>query len=449
MPAEAWRLVPAGRCNRRTALNQPDREADRRFEWLRGLGIASWSIVGACAVLALLIWLLLQIKIIWPPLIFAVIIVYLVKPLVDRLERYRVPRLMGGCLSYLLLGGLLVLVGVLIVPMINEQSAELVHQIPRLIDDTSAAAADVVDRLSLPAGFQDMDPLGELRSWFADPTNREVILGWIGRAGRIARGVLEVAIVVFLAPILAFYILVDAHNLRRAGERMIPDANRAEVIHLTSQIGKAVGGFIRGQLVVALVVGLLSSLALRLLDLPFWLIVGLLAGLLNIVPFVGPWVGGALGVSTALVVGDPVRAVWVAMAFLVIQQFDNHVVSPLILRVTVHLSPVTIILALLAGGSIGGLLGVLIAVPATAVLKIVAGHMWRTRVLGESWEQAMQAVLVEYQPEPFRDRIRFGRSDNQQTGRRDGNETEGPAEKEGEAVAGEPEPADPGPGASG
>ena len=393
-------------------MNQQDQEAVRRFEWLRGLGIASWSIVGACAVVALLIWLLLQIRIIWPPLIFAVIIVYLFKPLVDLLERYRVPRMLGGCLTYLLFGGFLVLLGILIIPLINEQSVDLAHQLPKVIDDTSSAVADMASRLALPQVLRDLDPLGELRSWFADPANREVILGWVSQAGEIARGVVEVAVVALLAPVLAFYILVDAHNLRRAGERMIPAADRAEVIHLMRQIGKAIGGFIRGQLMVALVVGVLSSLALRILDLPFWLIVGLLAGLLNIVPFIGPWVGGVLGVSTALVVGDPVKAVWVAVAFLVIQQFDNHVVSPMILRVAVHLNPITIILALLAGGSIGGLLGILIAVPATAVLKIVAGHIWRTRVLRESWEQAAQAVLVEYRPEPFRDRIRKGGSED-------------------------------------
>ena len=395
---------------------QQDREATRRFEWLRGMGIAAWSIVGACAVVALLAWLVHQLRIIWPPLIFAVIIVYLFKPLVDRLERYKVPRVAGGCLAYLLFGAVLVLIGVLIVPVMSNQAVELVDRVPKAIDSASDTVSDLAVRLNLPASFQGVESLSDgLRDWFADPANREVILEGIGRIGEIARGVLEVAVVVLLAPVLAFYILVDAHNLRTAGERLIPAADRAEVIHLARQIGKAVGGFIRGQLMVALVVGLLSSLALWILDLPFWLIVGLIAGLLNIVPFIGPWVGGALGVSTALIVGDPIRAIWVILAFLAIQQVDNHIVSPLILRVAVHLSPVSIILALLAGGSIGGLFGILIAVPVTAVLKIVAGHLWRTRVLGESWDQAVQAVFVEYEPEPLKERLRRGRSDSSQT----------------------------------
>ena len=364
-------------------VNQQEREANRRFEWLRGMGIAAWSIVGACAVVALLAWLVFQLRIIWPPLIFAVIIVYLFKPLVDRLERHKVPRVAGGCLAYLLFGGVLVLIGLLIVPVISDQAVELVDHVPKVIDSGSEAVSDLAVWLNLPESFQGVESLsGGLRDWFADPANREVILEGIGRVGEIARGVLEVAVVVLLAPVLAFYILVDAHNLRKAGERLIPAADRAEAIHVARQIGKAVGGFIRGQLMVALVVGLLSSLALGLLDLPFWLIVGLIAGLLNIVPFIGPWVGGALGVSTALIVGDPIKAIWVVVAFVAIQQFDNHLVSPMILRVAVHLSPVTIILALLAGGSMGGLFGILIAVPVTAVLKIVAGHLWRTPGIG-------------------------------------------------------------------
>ena len=402
-------------------MSQREQEASRRFEWLRGTGVAAWSIVGACAVVALLVWLVLQLRIIWPPLIFAVIIVYLFKPLVDRLERHKVPRVAGGCLAYLLFGGALVLIGVLVVPIISRQTVDLVDHVPEVIDNASAAVSDLAVWLNAPDSFTGIESFsGGLRDWFADPANREVILEGIGRVGELARGVLEVAVVVLLAPVLAFYIMVDAHNLRRAAERMIPEADRAELVHLGRQIGRAVGGFIRGQLMVAIIVGVLSSMALRILDLPFWLIVGMVAGLLNIVPFIGPWVGGALGVSTALIVGDPVRAIWVVVAFMAIQQLDNHLVSPLILRVAVRLNPVTIILALLAGGSIGGLFGVLIAVPVTAVLKIITGHLWRTRVLGESWDQAMQGVMIEYEPEPLKDRLRRGRAEDAATAEHEG-----------------------------
>ena len=377
------------------------------FERLRRLGLAAWSIVGAFAVLAILMWLIIQLRIIWPPLIFAVILVYLFKPLVDRMERGRVPRVVGGCLAYLVFGGLLVLIGVLVVPAISEQAVDLVEQVPVLIDRSATWVVDVADRLNIPIGVEGVESVSaSLREWFADPANRDVILEGLGRVGEIARGVLEVLVIVLLAPVLAFYILVDAPNLTTSARNLIPSAQRSEVLHVGRQIARAVGGFIRGQLVVALIVGVLSSAVLYFLDLPFWLLVGLTAGLLNIVPFIGPWVGGFLGVSTALIVGDFGKVVWVALLFLAIQQIDNHLISPVVLRVAVRLSPATIILALLAGGSLGGLFGVLIAVPLTAVLKILAAHLWRTRVLGSSWEEAADAVIVEYEPEPLKTRLR-------------------------------------------
>ena len=389
-------------------MNLDEQSESRRFEWLRHTGVAAWSIVGVCAVAALLIWLIIQLRVIWPPLILAVIIIFLFNPLVDRLERIKVPRAAGGCLSYLLLGGVLVLIGAAIVPLIRDQTSGLTEQFPQAVEKASDFISGLTARLSILGNVPGLENLsGNLSSWFSGLD----IGSSFGQLTEIVRGVLETAVAILLAPVLAFYILVDAPNLKRAANRMVPADDRAEAFYLARQIGKAVGGFIRGQLVVAVIVGLLSSLALRLLDLPFWLIVGMIAGLLNIVPFIGPWVGGALGVSTALMVGDPIRAVWVAAAFLAIQQLDNHFVSPMILRVAVHLNPATIILSLLAGGSLGGLLGVLIAVPLTAVLKIVIGHFWRTRVLGESWDQAAQAIVVEYEPESLRERLRRGRSE--------------------------------------
>jgi predicted PurR-regulated permease PerM len=158
---------------------------------------------------------------------------------------------------------------------------------------------------------------------------------------------------------------------------------------------------------VALIVGAASSGALLLLDLPFWLIIGMAAGVLNLVPFVGPFVGGALAVVVALVEGEPSKALLAVLLFTAIQQVDNHIITPMVQRTRVLLSPLVIVLALIVGGSVAGLLGVLVAVPLVAVLRIVTGHLWRTRVLGESWEQALDsAIEVTARPELRRSRER-------------------------------------------
>jgi len=144
-----------------------------------------------------------------------------------------------------------------------------------------------------------------------------------------------------------------------------------------------VGGFFRGQLFVALMVGALSAFGFWIIDLPFWLVIGAIAGFFNLVPLVGPFIGGAIGFLVGTVTGGVGLGLRAALVELVVQQLDNHIVSPMVMRRTVQLHPATVVLALLAGGTLAGFWGVLLGVPAVAVAKILLGHVWITRVLGE------------------------------------------------------------------
>ena len=115
----------------------------------------------------------------------------------------------------------------------------------------------------------------------------------------------------------------------------------------------------------------------------------------------GPIVGGALGFIVALLNGDPWQGLLAVGIYTLIQQVDNNIITPVVQRARVHLSPFAIVIALIVGGSVAGLLGVLIAVPATAALRIIAGHLWRTRVLNQSWQEASEA-MIEVTPPPER-----------------------------------------------
>jgi predicted PurR-regulated permease PerM len=155
---------------------------------------------------------------------------------------------------------------------------------------------------------------------------------------------------------------------------------------------------VRGQLLVAFIVGVASSVGMWAIDLPFWLLVGILAGILNMIPFLGPIVGGAVAVIIALLNGDPWQAVWAVAIMVAVQQVDNHLITPMVQRARVNLSPLVIVLALVIGGAVAGLLGVLVAVPLTAAVRIIAGHLWRTRVLGQSWQEASEAMIEVTEP---------------------------------------------------
>ncbi len=157
---------------------------------------------------------------------------------------------------------------------------------------------------------------------------------------------------------------------------------------LARRLCTAIGGYFRGQLAVAIVVGIMASIGMLLIDLPFWLIVGMIAGLFNMIPLIGPWVGAVPGIVIAFTTGGGLgKAIAVAVVMAIGQQIDNHIISPIVMQRAVHLHPAVVMLALLAGGTLGGFFGLLLAVPATATLKIVLGHVWRHFVLGEPLDE--------------------------------------------------------------
>lgn len=371
-----------------------------KTDQLRRFAIVVWSVIGVLA----LAWAALKVadsvRIIWLPLAFAAGLAFILNPLVDRLERARVPRLLATVLAFLLAAGVVTAVVVLLVPPIREQASAFSAQLPNLYDSVVEGLRGVSDVVGI-----DLGPVWTsetIRLWVADPDNQatlqELLGGFGSGAGRILRGVAETLAVVVLAPVLSFYIVMDASRFKRQARDLTPPRHREEVTHVGRQLGTAMGSFVRGQLLVAVFVGVFSSLGMYVIDLPFWLIVGGVAGALNLIPFVGPFVGGALAVIVALFNGSLSQAVWAVLIFTAVQQTDNHVITPLIHRTRVHLSPLVIVLALIVGGAVAGLLGVLIAVPTTAAVRIVAGHLWRTRMLGESWQEASEAMIEVTEP---------------------------------------------------
>ena len=363
---------------------------------LRKLGVASWSVLGTLLLLGIIGWLMLQFWIIGPPIVIAIAVIYVLNPVVTRLENRGVARWMGSCLSYTVLLGVLTLIGFLMIPSIADQGRELADDFPSIYDDLATDLESIADDLGFSA--VDVPSYAELQDNIAD-NQGDFFSDQLTEITDITLSVLETLFFLILAPVIAFYVLLDLPTLRRKATELIPERHRAETAHVANQLGNAIGGFLRGQLLVALIVGVMTSFGFWLVGLPFWLLIGMIAGLLNIIPFVGPWVGGTLGVLVALATTDLQTALWTGLVALIVQQIDNHFVSPTVLRATVRLHPALIILGLIAGASLGGFWGVVLTVPLMATVKIITGHFWRTRVLDQSWEEASEDVFVDYSTE--------------------------------------------------
>lgn len=364
---------------------------------LQRIGRSAWALVGVFIVIACLGVLAWWGRILIIPVVGSMIIVYILDPLVRGLARLGLHRALGTTVAYLVAGVVLTLIGFWTVPAISEQAARLSARLPDIYDDLTGLLEGIFAAAGVDATFLRFDELLALVS-HASAELQATLQSVAGQAVSIVRGVLEAVALIFIAPVVAFYVLVDLPNLSESAARMLPERYRAEVTHVGEKVGTALGGFVRGQLLAALFVAVLSAIGYAAVGLDLWLIVAVIAGLFNMIPFLGPWVAGVLAVGVALVSGDMGRAVAVAVVAVVVQQLDNHIVSPLVLRATVKLHPAMVIFVLLVGGSIGGILGLLLAVPLLAIATVLLGHLWRTRVLGEPWEVAAESIVHQHDP---------------------------------------------------
>jgi predicted PurR-regulated permease PerM len=338
----------------------PSPEEDRQRVLASGIviraarwGIVAWASIGIVVLGVFFFrYVVYPVRIIFPPLVVALIGVYLLNPIVSAMERRGMARIWGALVTYLVGIAILGTVLTFTVPLVAEQVREFARSAPRLIDQVSSGFGDLASRFNI-----DVSGTGA--------GGGEVVVDFFGRILSLTRGLLDLALVFLIGPIIAFYLLVDLPKMKRGARALIPARRRAEFESILDRIGKAIGGFFRGQLLVSLFVGVASAIGLYIVGLPFWAVVGLVTGLFNLIPLIGPFIGGIVALAIAFTTessgglltlepGWPL-ALGSAVVLLTVQQIDNHVLSPNIVARTVRLHPVTVMLGLLAGGTLLGL----------------------------------------------------------------------------------------------
>ena len=363
-----------------------------------------WGTIGALTLAGFVWWIAEKIRIIWLPVVFATGIVVILNPLVTFLQRLRLPRILGATVAYVLSGVVLIALGSALSVPVVQQAEEFADRLPEIYEAVYEQVDSIADNLGLALSLP--ESAWQIRDWLSDRENLGALGGLTDALGddlgntvwRLAGGVAEALVVILLAPVLAFYLLIDLPRLRALLLSLTPHRHQEEVVYLLGAVTSTISRFARGQFLVASIVAVLGSFVMWILNLPFWLIVGVLSGVLNLIPFAGPVAGATLAFLVSLLVGKPLTGLIAILLFTAIQQFDNHVVTPLVQRTRVKLSAFTIVVALVVGASVEGFLGVLIAVPVVGLFRLLAGHLWRTRVLGEDWHQARESIITEIRP---------------------------------------------------
>jgi predicted PurR-regulated permease PerM len=345
-----------------------------------------WQLLAIALVIGFFIWLLAPVLM---PFAIAGMLAYLGDPLADRLERVGMNRTLAVSIVFLLL--LLLLVGalLLLVPLISDQIENLVHNLPRYVDWVQNSALPWLQRkLNLDPDTFD--------------TNRlmEAIRAHIGSIGAVATTVLgtvsrsSVGAVMWLTnlvliPVVAFYLLRDWDRLIAYIDSVLPRSVQPTVAHLARDSDAVLGAFVRGQLLVMLALGIFYGGGLTLVGLSVGPLIGMVAGLLSFVPYLGFMVGFGAAIVAALVqYGDWAHPLMVCGVFVVGQLLEGYVLVPKLVGDKIGLHPVAVIFAVLAGGYLFGFLGVLLALPAASVIMVVLRYLLERYRMSELYSEA-------------------------------------------------------------
>jgi len=298
--------------------------------------------------------------------LLAVVLAYLLYPMVRLVENRGMPRtsaiLIVYCAMFFIVAGLM-LHGM---PHIIDQLyllAEVVPGYTAQVQELTASLQLEYARAGIPDTVRQI--IDERITWIEQillKLAEDVVKVIIGLAGYIFN--------LILAPIFAYYLLKDVELFTGRAALLIPYRWREDVLDLGCQVSRVVDSFIRGYLLVSVITGVMTGLALALLGMDFALMLGIFAGITNLIPYFGPLIGAVPAVALAMLVSKWL-AIKVVIVFLVIQQLEASIISPKILGDRVGLHPLLIILVLLAGGQLFGLTGLILSVPVAAVLRVL------------------------------------------------------------------------------
>jgi predicted PurR-regulated permease PerM len=324
-------------------------------------------------------WLLYTLRGVLAPVFFAFLIAYMLDPLVDRVEGIPFLRntsiARGVGIAVLLLGVFAVAAVLLLVvaPMVFEQIAGFVRGLPALLERSRAAWAPVLAEygLTLPTSLgealKDLQlDVQEVVAKSYTPVSAAV--KWLLGGTASAVGAMVAALIV---PVFAFYLTYDFDNIVARIAKLIPPRHRPETYSFFGDIDTVLGQFFRGQFTVMAILAVLYSLGYGLIGVPLALPIGIMAGLLSFIPYVGSLTAlGAALLMTALDWQGWTQVLWVTGVHFTIQGLEGFVITPKIMGDTVGISAIAVLFALLVGGELLGFTGVLLAVPTAAVVKV-------------------------------------------------------------------------------
>jgi len=315
--------------------------------------------------------LLFKVRSILGPFFLAFVLAYLLNPLVVALERHKISRKKSILIVFGLIIAIVITLVFLVLPILYNELSKLAVILPNAIQQFTERVDGLREQFKatgLPSRVALVldEHLGQGEVIFANRLN--LFLDNLPK-------VLSTATLYILSPVIAIYFLADWKGLGTHFNRMVPQRCRMEWRRLWQDINHVIRQFVRGDLFVAVIVGVLIGLGVKLVGMDYALLIGLICGVFDLIPYFGPFIGAVPAILLALT-HSPAMAIKVGLIILIVQQLEGSIISPKLMGDSVGLHPLWVVFALLAGGELVGFWGMLLAVPVAAVIRVVLNHVY-------------------------------------------------------------------------
>ncbi len=338
--------------------------------------ILSMTIFSLSKIGFILIPISIFIKTIALPIILAGICFYLFNPLVDFLERKGVKRIISILVLYIVIIGALAIIISSVIPPLKDQVQRLIDNIPELTHDVQHAVTNLSNNRYVEQGLQsantDLDKLSKDASKHLSKYVSGFSTGVVNFVGTITEIILSVAVL----PFILFYLLKDGKNLPNYIVKLLPNRSRSEAKFILADMNHALSAYIRGQIFVAICIGVLLFIGYLIIGLDYALLLAIIAMVTNVVPYLGPIIAIIPAIIIAFIT-SPFMLVKLAIVWAVVQLLEGKVISPQIMGRSLDIHPITVIFVILTAGNLFGIVGIILAVPGYAVLKVIITHIYQ------------------------------------------------------------------------
>lgn len=336
------------------------------------------------------------IEIILLPMLLTGLLYYLLNPIVDWLEKYKITRTAAISILFVLIGMLLVWGLAVVIPSIQGQVVSFAQNLPSNIQKIESQVTTLLENEQFeqfrPTALEILNKVNDQIVSYAQKFSSSAV-NW---ASSLISTASQIIVAILIMPFILFYLLRDGQHLNRHVTQYLPTKWRSSVSKVLTDVNAQLSNYVRGQVTVAIIVALMFSVMFSVIGLSYPVTLGVMAGFLNLIPYLGSFLAMIPAVVLGLIAG-PVMLVKVLIVFMLEQTIEGRFVTPLIIGSSLSIHPITILFVLLTAGQMYGVLGVLLGIPIYASIKVVvkAAFNWYREYSGLYVEEGEQTVRDE------------------------------------------------------